>query len=307
MDNKISNAIALLRYIIMANVVKIKMFGLIIICLITFAQCDIMLDDMLIKGGVVDKYYTWKNVGDGLTIPYKVEIPKSSLAIKNALNDLATRSLLKFTIRTNESDYVVFRRIDKGCWSWVGFQGGPQTINLGDGCLTTSIIQHEVFHALGIFHEQSREDRDKYITIHYENIESGKSHNFDKHVSKTFGIPYDYSSIMHYPEFAFSKNDLPTISRKDGKDIVTSPQATNYDIALLDALYDSRTPTFQPTYNPSLKRQCYDYQNKKLCRRSNCRWTKRSRRCRYPCKDYIKKINCMKNNCRWRRNRCRRH
>lgn len=51
--------------------------------------------------------------------------------------------------------------------------GGVQTLSLGSGCETRAITIHEFLHALGIYHEQSRADRDDYITIETSNVEAG--------------------------------------------------------------------------------------------------------------------------------------
>lgn len=58
------------------------------------------------------------------------------------------------------------------CSSAIGRRGGRQTINLAAGCYRL-IPAHEIFHALGRLHEQSRPDRDNFITINMDNIRPG--------------------------------------------------------------------------------------------------------------------------------------
>ena len=50
---------------------------------------------------------------------------------------------------------------------------GAQELSIGEGCNTKGIITHELMHALGFWHEQSRTDRDDYIAVLWENIKKG--------------------------------------------------------------------------------------------------------------------------------------
>ncbi|VDM44854.1 unnamed protein product [Toxocara canis] len=62
-------------------------------------------------------------------------------------------------------------------------------------------VTHELAHALGLFHTQSRFDRDQYVTIVAGNAQKDQRSNFiaeTPRVSENYGIPYEYGSVMHY-------------------------------------------------------------------------------------------------------------
>jgi hypothetical protein len=59
-----------------------------------------------------------------------------------------------------------------GCYSSIGRQSGRQELSLGQGCIWDFTIQHEFLHALGFYHEQSRPDRDQFIRVNWNYIDS---------------------------------------------------------------------------------------------------------------------------------------
>ena len=57
---------------------------------------------------------------------------------------------------------------------------------------------HEVGHALGLWHEQQRPDRDETIRILYDKLKYYKSQYIKRPISEVASVPYNVNSLMHY-------------------------------------------------------------------------------------------------------------
>jgi len=162
----------------------------------------------------------------------------SAMAEMKSQAAVSGRTCIQLVPRSNQRDYIYIHP-GGGCSSWVGVSGGQQKVSLGWNCLTKGTIQHELLHAFGFWHEQSRPDRDQYVDIFRNNINSGQAYNFDiKYGSRTLGTPYDYDSVMHYGPYSFSRNRQPTILPKDrSKSIGNRNGMSSNDIRKLRLLY----------------------------------------------------------------------
>ena len=84
------------------------------------------------------------------------------------------------------------------CYSSVGMAGGEQLIRTDDGCGTPGMI-HEMGHTVGFFHEQDRKDRNRYLTVLYENIDKAQFGKFPIGGSNEQDLgSYEFASHMHY-------------------------------------------------------------------------------------------------------------
>ncbi|XP_031549766.1 uncharacterized protein LOC116287250 [Actinia tenebrosa] len=203
------------------------------------------LDERSKRNAVRDRKKIWL----GKVVPYEfgygfpVDYEK---VVHEAIAEYHNKTCVRFKPKTDDKQWITFV-YRKGCWSAVGrsywLDGVGQEVSLGNGCNQKGTALHEIMHALGFWHEQSRPDRNQYVEVLWENIIEDETYNFNKYSHgdiDTLKIPYDFDSIMHYGGKSFSKNGQPTIrsilspsrllGQKDG--------FTNFDLQELNALYD---------------------------------------------------------------------
>jgi len=177
-------------------------------------------------------------------VPYVMSSSLSSSA-RNALyyaidhwNNSGTG--IQLVQRTNEGSYINMINAG-GCYSMIGRQGGVQNLGLAANCGNGAAV-HEIGHAVGFYHEQSRNDRDNYLTINWGNISSSMQYNFQKMGSNGMDYgSYDYYSVMHYFSTAFSTNGYPTMVPKDSSINLSvmgfSQVLSNKDLSAASYLY----------------------------------------------------------------------
>ncbi|XP_061399549.1 zinc metalloproteinase nas-14 [Musca vetustissima] len=197
------------------------------------------------RNGILSASMRWPH---GI-VPYIIRGSFSSQQlsiIHHAFNEYHKNTCIRFQRHRNEHDYVVITDKAEGCWSSVGRMGGEQVVNLeSPKCFSNyGTTIHELMHVLGFYHEQNRYERDNYVRVLEDNVKAGMMANFQKlpfSSATSFGVQYDYASVMHYKSTSFSKNGKPTlIALKPSPDVAKMGQRSGFspgDIKKINSMY----------------------------------------------------------------------
>eukprot|EP01084_Bolivina_argentea_P260015 438971_1 len=200
----------------------------------------------------------WSVANGEIEVPYTFSTdlanwPAFITAFNEAKTEFDTRTNIRLVPYTNQNHYISMIK-SSGCWSYLGDGAGSslyQELSIGDGCQYAGIIIHEMLHALGAAHTQTREDRDTYVDINLPAVDQSLQSNFNKRDGFYFDDCgyYDYGSVMHYPSWAFSNTgDKTIIAKQEGgeaqMDIYPKPAGSalsQEDINCLNYIYRPNT------------------------------------------------------------------
>jgi len=177
------------------------------------------------------------------TVYYVISGLSSSVRseLQKSFNEWSSKTNVRFKERTNEPNYVTISSSGSNSNSGsaiLGMYGSRGYIRLGTRA-TAAVIIHEIGHTLGYIHEQNRSDRDDYIRILFDNIQSNAQDQFYKSSSSVLVTSsFDAKSIMMYDSYTFSKNGRPTITDLNGNPFPRqSGRLSSLDIQGTNSIY----------------------------------------------------------------------
>lgn len=210
--------------------------------ILTEEQVSILTDSLPSRSSAVMNGFGFAKRWIGGDVYYAIanDVPNQSRII-NAIAHWQAYTPIRFHQRVNQTDYVEFRRTEVSglAESNIGRVGGKQYITLSDD-VSWYAVAHEIGHTVGLYHEQSRKDRDNYVTINWNNLPTSQEVriNYQQFSDLTNHGVFDFNSLMMYSSFDFAIDpSIPTMTKKNGSVFLGGFNLSAGDIAGVRYLY----------------------------------------------------------------------
>ncbi|EPB71755.1 astacin [Ancylostoma ceylanicum] len=155
--------------------------------------------------------------------------------VRNALKEIEQKTCVRFKYEASPRGYHInYQKVDSPTFcglSYIGRVDPANPVYLSFQCGNArGVALHETLHALGLNHQHLRMDRDQHITLDWSNINPQHFDYFavaDSKLFTTYGIKYDYGSIMHYNAYTAAVNIakptmIPKVKRQFGYDSIAT-------------------------------------------------------------------------------------
>ena len=129
----------------------------------------------------------------GGIIPYVIDPELENPHVPDAIRHWEQNTPIRFVERTDQPNWVHFIPASY-CAAHTGMVGGEQSVFLRESCPPGTVV-HEIGHAVGLYHEHQRNDRDRHVWVSRRALKIAYEQKGDRALD---GGPYDYGSVMHY-------------------------------------------------------------------------------------------------------------
>ncbi|KAF1750191.1 hypothetical protein GCK72_016738 [Caenorhabditis remanei] len=193
-------------------------------------------------------------------------IPDLSMseAVLRAMELISTHTCIKFS--TEPSDVMIRMESDPTqnfCYAEIGHVRPHQKFSFVSACYSSGAAAHELIHSLGFIHTHQRSDRDQYLDfkMNLEDMTPDMRDQYKIYEGQTLYVPYDYGSVMHYPDE--SGNYYPIEKNIRMTDTMGTEMLAFYDYLMINKYYECSCDT-------DLKCQNNGYPNPANCSQCNC-------------------------------------
>nr|Q21178.2 RecName: Full=Zinc metalloproteinase nas-17; AltName: Full=Nematode astacin 17; Flags: Precursor [Caenorhabditis elegans] len=154
-----------------------------------------------------------------------------------AMAHISSNTCVKFQESNSATNRIRFTNTG-GCASYIGMNGGEQTLWFGDGCLIFGTAVHEIMHSLGLFHTHSRFDRDNFLSVSYKDVPENMVGNLEKETEQTTynAVPFEYGSTMLYRYNTFGEGTLVS-KNEDYQKTMGLRRVSFYDLVNINVRY----------------------------------------------------------------------